>query len=281
MRALLCSVLGFAVLSACKDDAEAPDPAGADATVVEDAAAALDADSGADAGGFPDAFVDTSTAPMWTAVRIPTADGLELAGAVVVAPGVPQPAPGVVLVHQFQRDGTQWGDIPDRLATAGYRVLVFDLRGHGGSDPYDGALSDLLTDPNGAPRDVEAALTFITTVVQADPDRIAIVGTSIGANLAVAAAIGDKAKTYVAYSTRQAPTESLAGAPAEGMRSVLYLAGENDPGNQAIDSQVMFEATAEPRLLIVYPGSARHGIELLLEEPGADAELFDWLGEHL
>lgn len=50
----------------------------------------------------------------------------------------------VVLVHGFSIPSTAWGDIPQRLAASGYRVLAYDLFGRGYSDrpdvPYTGEL---------------------------------------------------------------------------------------------------------------------------------------------
>lgn len=135
--------------------------------------------------------------------------------------------------------------------------------------------------PDGAPRDVRAALAHLGGAGGADPTRLAVIGTSIGANLAVASAIHGEATTYVAISARRPPVESLAAAPADGMTSVLYLAAELDGGDQATDSTTMFDATAEPRGLEIFPGIADHGIDLLDGPPAARARVLAWLDETL
>jgi dienelactone hydrolase len=207
---------------------------------------------------------------------------VKLTGYLTAGSASPAGSPGVVLLHQYTQNDEQWGELPEQLAARGYRTLAFNLRGHGDSDPYGGgALSGILTDPAGAPRDVDAAIAYLETDGQADPARIAVVGTSIGANLAVASAIDGKAKTYVAFSARQPPTEALAGKTAAGMSSVFYLAGENDAGGQAADSQTMHDATSDPRSIHVYPGTADHGIALLKNQADADDKLFDWLAQQL
>jgi dienelactone hydrolase len=218
-----------------------------------------------------------------TDVTFTTSDGLNLTGYLAAGgPAVPN-APGVVLVHQFQQEDTQWGDLPEALVAAGYRTLAFNLRSHGDSDAYAGTFSDLLTDPNGAPLDVDAAIAFLTGEQgQADPLRIAIVGTSIGANLAVAAAIDGKAKAYIAISPRLAPTESLAGKNAEGMESVLYLAGELDTGGaQALDCQTMHDVTTPPRGIFIYQGTEDHGIAILANQSDSRGRVLDFLADNL
>jgi dienelactone hydrolase len=218
-----------------------------------------------------------------TDVTFTTSDDVTLTGYLTAGGPAGINAPGVILVHQFQLDDTQWGDLPEALVAAGYRTLAFNLRSHGDSGAYAGTFSDLLTDPNGAPLDLEAAIVFLTGEQgQADSERIGIVGTSIGANLAVAAAIDGKAKAYVAISPRLAPTESLAGKNAEGMESTLYLAGELDTGGaQALDCQTMHDVTTPPRGIFLYPGSEDHGIAILDNQSDSRGRVLDFLADNL
>lgn len=138
----------------------------------------------------------TMTSAQRDDITLSTTDGKTLTGYLSTSETSSPGAPGVVLVHQFQRDDEQWGDLPDLLAGDGYITLAFNLRGHGDSDPNDGPLGDLLSDPVAAPADLTAALDYVAGDGGADPARIAVIGTSIGASLTVAAAIGDLATTY-------------------------------------------------------------------------------------
>ncbi len=191
-------------------------------------------------------------------------------------------SPGVVLVHQYLEDDEQWGELPNQLARAGYRVLAFNLHGHGDSAPYDGPLSNILSDPVIGPGDVAAARTWLIGAGQSDPNRIAIIGTSIGANLAVGAAISGDAKTYVSVSARKSAVETLAGTTASGMSSVLYMASELDGGGvQATDAQTMHDATAKPKQIHIYQGVDDHGIGILRNRSDASTRILDWLNLHL
>jgi hypothetical protein len=221
-----------------------------------------------------------------TDVSFVTTDGLTLTGFVTAVsdaqrqPGQTATSPGVVLVHQFMRDDEQWGVLPETLAEAGYTVLAFNLRGHGDSDAYDNPLADLLTDSSGAPRDVEAALSFLGTLDGLDPTRLGLVGTSIGANLTAAASVRGIAATYVTLTARLSAVEILAEGPAVDLASVFYIVAENESPQNA-DAQTMFDMTAKPRDLLLVQGTSDHGIALLDNHDEVTVRIIAWLADTL
>lgn len=222
--------------------------------------------------------------PATSAVRsdVSFASDVNLTGYMTTSAQSPTGSPGILLLHQFMQTDEQWGQWPEALADQGYRVLAFNLRGHGDSDPYGGSLTGILSDPDAAPADMRAALTYLGGAGQADPERIAIVGTSIGANLTVEAAIAGLAKSYVSLSSRQSAVETLAGEPATGMSSVFYLASENDSGGtQAANAQTMYDLTTAPRSIKVYAGVSDHGIAILDNNPDSYGLIEDFLSESL
>jgi uncharacterized protein len=114
-------------------------------------------------------------------VTFTTADGVRLAGWWV--PGTDPSA--VVLLHG---SGETRSDVLDHLATLsslGHGVLAFDARGHGesGGRAMDlGWFGDL---------DVRGAVDHLSGRSDVDPDRIAIVGLSMGGEEALGAAASD------------------------------------------------------------------------------------------
>lgn len=202
-----------------------------------------------------------------------TPDGLKLSGYYLA--GGPPGSPGVILAHQYLEDDQQWGDFPEELAAQGWIVLAFSMRGHGESDAYQGGdLARILTDPNGAPVDLEAALGFLVGEGVADPTRVAVVGTSIGANLAVLASVRKWARAGVAISPRKSAIEALSAGKAQGMSGMAYYASEMDnPG----DSKTLHEATAAPRAVSILPNSSDHGIAILRQYPETRGEVIEFL----
>ena len=81
----------------------------------------------------------------------------------------------VVLLHGFPLDRTVWDEQLDALAAAGTRVIRFDLRGCGESEPSDG------------PALMEALAGDVAGVLEAlHVERAALVGHSIGGYVALA-----------------------------------------------------------------------------------------------
>lgn len=92
------------------------------------------------------------------------------------------PFPAVVLVHgAVDRDTwsplEQLVDEQRRLATAGYVVLVPDLRNHGNSDDDPDYPTDL---EMGTSADVMHAARALAALPNVDPDRVGVVGISFG-----------------------------------------------------------------------------------------------------
>ncbi|MBW9210971.1 alpha/beta fold hydrolase [Mumia sp. zg.B21] len=96
--------------------------------------------------------------------------------------------PAAVLAHGYQnprtyRSGHAMTDVQDRLARAGYVVMFTDYRNHGGSD-HDSDLDATLR--TGYTVDVVNAVVALrrARLDAVDPDRIGLVGRSMGGGIA-------------------------------------------------------------------------------------------------
>jgi len=119
-------------------------------------------------------------------VSFRTADGVLLAGSFYETS--PKPSPAVILVHMLTRNRRDWEPVAMRLASEGIAALTFDLRGHGESAPApteEGAV------PAAMVRDVAAARQFLGSRPDVLHDRLGMAGASLGANLALVAAVAD------------------------------------------------------------------------------------------
>ena len=111
-------------------------------------------------------------------VQFQTPDGFLLFGTLFSSPNHPAPRPAVILLHSLNENHVQWaGFVPELVAQRGYVALAFDLRGHGNSIFRNGqpvTFQDFsINDINQMPLDVVAAIAFLKTRAEADPNRIA------------------------------------------------------------------------------------------------------------
>lgn len=111
-------------------------------------------------------------------VRFATTDGLTLHGWFIPAEGVDGPAPTVLHAHGNAGSVADHAPFSAWLADEGYNVFLFDYRDYGRSDdaPRLRHREDFIADAH-------AALDALLERDDVDPDRIALLGVSLGAVL--------------------------------------------------------------------------------------------------
>ncbi len=209
-----------------------------------------------------------------TRVSIPSSDGVTLAGEVYESAA--RPAPAVVLVHMLSRNRGDWGSLPDRIRETGITALAIDLRGHGQSS---GAAQDL----QGMIRDVRAATGWLATRPNVRSDQIAIVGASLGASLALLAAVElPQARALALIS----PSLDYRGLRTDvgllkrlGSRSIWLAASDQDP----LALRTLRDMAAEPSGPREQHVSSvlGHGTVLLDKDGDLSRMLVDWLRRSL
>lgn len=84
-------------------------------------------------------------------IDLKTSDGTVLKASYFAAS---KPAPGVLLLHQADRDRKSWDSVASQLASAGINTLTLDMRGHGESG---GKAGDKITD------DIDKAFQYLVS----------------------------------------------------------------------------------------------------------------------
>lgn len=203
-----------------------------------------------------------------------TVDGLDLVGTFYAPQKDPPPWPGVILLHMLYSDRSQWGSFPHQLAESGYGVLSVDLRGHGETGgTIDWDLAD---------NDLEQIWNYLISRPEIDQDRTAMIGASIGANLALVGGSNEESLITVVLLS---PGLNYAGVETEpamisfGDRPVLIVASQEDA--YAADSSIALDKAAigESRL-ILYDG-AGHGTYMFQAEPDLSEQIIGWLDDYL
>jgi pimeloyl-ACP methyl ester carboxylesterase len=184
-------------------------------------------------------------------------------------------AGAILLIHQVAKSKESWESFATFVQECSpYALLAVDLRGHGASGGSQ--------DWSKMPQDVAAAWETLIQRPEVDPDRTAIVGASIGANLAlVHAAYEPRVKGVVLLSPGLEYHGIKTADPTHvyGQRPALIVAAQDD--SYAADSSRKLNDLAEGEHRLHMVAGSAHGTDLL----GAQAELrwliLEWLEKML
>ncbi len=130
----------------------------------------------------------TQQPPAARVIDLKASDGAVLKGTYFAAA---KSGPGVLLLHQCNRQRKVWDDLARQLTAAGINVLTFDLRGFGESS---GPRLDTVTQQEAAelqqkwPGDVDTALEYLAAQPRVKRDVIGVGGASCGVNNSIQAA---------------------------------------------------------------------------------------------
>jgi len=197
-------------------------------------------------------------------------DGAQLA--VAYYPPIVRPAPAVLLLHMLGRSKADWDSFACNLQKQGYAVMAMDLRGHGASTgPVDWTKAD---------DDTLAAWQVLSSRPEVDVTRTAIVGASIGSNLAlIAGAAEPRVKAVVALSPGEdymglKPGDTIASF---GVRPVLLVASADDVYSFDSIQKLAPKAIAAEKKEFTNAG---HG-PAMFADPTLEPFLINWLNKNV
>jgi pimeloyl-ACP methyl ester carboxylesterase len=184
--------------------------------------------------------------------------------------------PTVILIHQGGSNLHEWDFIVPSLLSMNYIVLAYDIRGHGKSSPVTDIYA-LFDDPKLAPKDLLAVLDYLKKQQYVDSSKIAVVGASVGANLAGVAIANMQVKTAVAISAKTIAVQNLAASQQLDLHSVFYISSNESDGKRALWAQELYSLTTSPRRLSIERGSQAHGVAIFKDKPELQQEMLEWL----
>ena len=197
-------------------------------------------------------------------------DGATLAA--TYYPPIVRPAPAVLLLHMLGGSKADWESFARELQKQGYAALAMDLRGSGASAKPE--------DWSKAPDDVKGGWQLLSSRPEVDANRTAIVGASIGSNLALmVGGAQDRVNTVIALSPGLDyyglnPSSALKNF---GQRPVYLVASKNDPYSfNSIQTLARLSVSAEKFELL----SAGHGTAMF-KDPDLQSALIEWLNKYV
>ena len=223
-------------------------------------------------------------------VTLVTDDQTKLAG--TYFPALTPNAPGVILLPDTRCDRKHFGNFPSKLNEAGFGVLAMDFR-------YKGLIARLRSiseqistiqkqDLNAlVEHDMRSAIDFLSHQDGIDPERIGLVGTSLGSRVGLVSGVKYKIKALVLISL--SGPEAFPGGKSikqlleeYGERPILFMTSEKDWGGNyraAEDNKLYFNWAKGQRELKIWPGSG-HGVDILKREE-ASKFVSSWLEQNL
>jgi dienelactone hydrolase len=230
-------------------------------------------------------------------VDLTAADGMPLKATYFAAE---KPGPGVLLLHQINRDRKSWDTVAAQLAAAGINTLTLDLRGFGQS----GTRLEKLTDAERSkyrrawPEDVDAALEYLTSQPGVDRGRIAAGGAGgLGVLYSVDAARRHRAqiKSLVLMSG-EALRDGLQFLHQASELPELFVFSDNDEYPPTQDAmKLLYVAASSPSKKLVHysetkdapwvwyedssgrvPAHGGHGTDMFQVHPELPGIIVDW-----
>jgi dienelactone hydrolase len=198
--------------------------------------------------------------------------------------GAAQPGPGILLLHQCNRQRKVWDELATQLAAAGLNVLTVDFRGYGesGGKSPDRASSAQEADQivnERWPLDVDVAFRYLQSQPGVNRGVIGAGGASCGVNQAVQLARRHpevKSLVLLSESTDRAGRQFLHNSP----NLPLFLAvadDDTDPGVAEI-MQWLYDLSPDPANKFVRYSVGGHGVQMFAahkELPGMIVEWFN------
>ncbi len=208
-------------------------------------------------------------------INLSTKDGVKISGSYT-----PSPSPNntiVLLLHQLRKDRTIWNVLVQKLISRGYSCVTIDFRGHGKSG--GGSWEDFTDEQfQGMIHDVEAAGEYIRK--RFPTANIALIGSSIGANLAL---------NYVASTNTSSVVLLSPGLDYKGIKTEevannyskpIFLAASSDDENssmEAIQRIASLVTTPEVGVKIVTYSDGGHGAHMFSVHPDLLDQIVSWV----
>ena len=213
-----------------------------------------------------------------------------------------RPGPGVLLLHQANRDRKSWNDLAPRLAASGINTLTLDMRGHGesGGTPVDKQTPDERERVREQePGDVETALQCLISQAGVDRDVIGVGGAgALGVIRAVDLARQHPAEVRsIALLSGETMRDGLEFLHQASQLPELFVMADDDEYPPTVEAMELLYITASSpsRKLVHYvaaqeapwlwfepfdigrvPASGGHGTDLFRRHPELPGIVVDW-----
>jgi dienelactone hydrolase len=197
-----------------------------------------------------------------------------------------RPGPGVLLLHQCNRQRKVWDELAKQMAASGLNVLTVDFRGFGesGGTPLDKLTQEEITKvfEEKFPGDVDTAFQYLVAQPGVSRDMVGAGGASCGVNQAVQLARRHaevKSLVLLSEGTDKDGRQFLRDSP----KLPLFMAAADDDEDVGVVEimQWLFSLSPNPANKFEHYASGGHGVEMFAAHKELPGEIVTWLGSAL
>ena len=191
--------------------------------------------------------------------------------------------PVLILVHGSNKTKERWEEIGfiKKLRPEQYHMLAIDIRGRGGSETGD--IEQLRKNPGLGIYDIEAALKWIRQQPGVDETKIALVGSSYGANLVVAGCLSQKwdIKTVVCFSATAASYRMRKAFNGDfKIKSGIYICGRKEPERyDVVQTAANLINDTEGASMVQIHNDPAHALTIWYHHPETRELVIQWLSD--
>lgn len=217
----------------------------------------------------------------WSAekvVDLTAADGVKLTASYFSSA---KPGPGVLLLHQCNRQRKIWDGLAEQLAAAGINVLTLDYRGYGDSS---GDRFDKLPPQQAAqtqaekwPGDIDTAFQYLVSQPGVTRDVIGVGGASCGVNNSIQTArrhVEVKSLVLLSGNTDLKGRQFL----RESTKLPIFFAVADDDEfpTSIVAIEWLYSIAADPDKKFVHVATGGHGADMFKVHPDMPGQIVDW-----
>ncbi len=219
----------------------------------------------------------SSTLPAERTVDLTAADGTKLKATYFAAA---KPGPGVLLLHQCNRQRKVWDGLAQQLAAAGVNVLTFDLRGFGesGDQPFAKATpQQAQAEAQKWPSDIDVAFQYLVSQPGVTRDMIGVGGASCGVNNSVQTARRHPEVKSLVLLSGNTDLNGRNYLRNSAVPPVFFSIADDDEFQPSVLSiEWLYSLTANPGKRLVHYATGGHGSDIFPVHPELPGMIVDW-----
>jgi dienelactone hydrolase len=227
------------------------------------------------------AFASACAAPAWTGARVvelTAADGTKLSATYFDAG---KPGPGVLLLHQCNRDRNVWNSLAMQLIAEGVNVLTFDNRGFGqsGGEPHEklSRQKEAEIEREKWPGDFDIAFEYLVSQPGVTHDMIGVGGASCGVNNSIQIARRHPEVKSLVLLSGGTNLQGRQYLRSSAKLPVFFAAADDDPFPAVLQAiEWLYSITPNPGKKFDHYANGGHGADMFPVHPELLGAITDW-----